>query len=149
MVWSRFKILFALSLVIILIASLEGCNTKAKYIEDNYVYVTPSQANELILSLNANLVIVDIRTPDEYNSGHLATASNLDFSASDFLVKVRQLSPSKNYLIYCRSGARTEKAKKLLENYEVPQVYILDGGIAAWQRDSLPIVKLNSNSNVK
>jgi phage shock protein E len=53
---------------------------------------------------------VDVRTPDEYASGHVPGALNLDVQAPDFRTRAAQLDRSKRYLVYCRSGNRSAQA---------------------------------------
>ena len=78
-------------------------------------------------------VLVDIRTPKEYQAGHIKGAINIDFYASDFKEEVSQLDKDKKYLYYCRSGHRSAQAEVLAKTFSFPEVYELDGGINAWQ----------------
>lgn len=55
-------------------------------------------------------VIIDVRTAQEFASGHLTGAINIDFNASDFEQKIKALNPAMKYIIYCRSGNRSAQA---------------------------------------
>lgn len=55
-------------------------------------------------------IILDVRTPQEFTSGHLTGAINIDFNASDFDQKIKALNPTMKYIIYCRSGNRSAQA---------------------------------------
>ncbi|MGA2854636.1 MAG: rhodanese-like domain-containing protein, partial [Verrucomicrobiota bacterium] len=55
-------------------------------------------------------VILDVRTPGEFQAGHIPGAVNLDVSASDFQAKAALLDRSKIYLVHCASGVRSVKA---------------------------------------
>lgn len=77
-------------------------------------------------------VVVDVRTPDEFRSGHLKGAINLDVNDPEFENRVKVLVPEKKYLLYCRSGARTEAAKKVFQRYQISHIAIQKGGILAW-----------------
>lgn len=55
-------------------------------------------------------IIIDVRTPQEFASGHLAGSLNIDFNASDFDQKIATLNPASKYIIYCRSGNRSAQA---------------------------------------
>lgn len=58
----------------------------------------------------AGAVLLDVRTPAEFASGHLEGAINIDVQSPDFNQKVAQLDPSATYLVYCRSGNRSGQA---------------------------------------
>ncbi len=85
-----------------------------------------------------DVVVIDIRTPDEYEQGKLFAdaLTGIDYYDSTFEQKIAQLDPSKTYLIYCRSGNRTGKSIPLFEKYGL-KVYDLDGGIKATPEGSL------------
>ncbi len=55
-------------------------------------------------------VILDVRTPKEFRSGHLRGAVNIDYNAPDFDQKISNLDTSKSYLVYCAVGGRSAKA---------------------------------------
>jgi rhodanese-related sulfurtransferase len=55
-------------------------------------------------------VIIDVRTPQEYASGHLEGSVNIDINAADFEENITALDPIAKYLIYCRSGNRSAQA---------------------------------------
>jgi rhodanese-related sulfurtransferase len=52
-------------------------------------------------------VVIDVRTPAEYASGHLAGAQNIDVEAADFGTRIAALDKGGAYLVYCRSGRRS------------------------------------------
>lgn len=85
--------------------------------------------------------LVDVRTPEEYASGHIAGAKNIDVYDRDFMdTASKSLDKSKPVAVYCRSGKRSsEAARKLSEKgYNVTN---LNGGIMAWIRDEQPVDK--------
>ncbi len=93
----------------------------------------PAAAQQLI-ETERELVLIDVRTPGEFRSGHLTEAINIDYLGADFYEDMEALDPTKTYLIYCRSGRRSIRACTLMINGGMPreQVYNLDGGIQAW-----------------
>ncbi len=93
----------------------------------------PAAAQQLI-ETERELVLIDVRTPGEFRSGHLTEAINIDYLGTDFYEDMEALDPTKTYLIYCRSGRRSIRACTLMINGGMPreQVYNLDGGIQAW-----------------
>jgi rhodanese-related sulfurtransferase len=58
----------------------------------------------------ADAVVIDVRTPEEFASGHLAGAVNIDVQAPDFDARIAELDPSAGYVVYCRSGNRADQA---------------------------------------
>ncbi|HMP99785.1 MAG TPA: rhodanese-like domain-containing protein [Cyclobacteriaceae bacterium] len=80
-----------------------------------------------------NAVLLDVRTPGEFQSGHIKGAKNIDFYSSDFRDKVNQLDKDKEYFLYCRSGARSASACNMMAKAGF-KVYNLDGGIGEWPR---------------
>lgn len=55
-------------------------------------------------------VVIDVRTPAEFASGHLEGAINIDVQGSDFDVRIAELDPDGHYVVYCRSGNRSGQA---------------------------------------
>lgn len=61
------------------------------------------------------LVILDVRTSDEYKDGHVKNALNLDFYSPNFKSELEKLDKNKQYLVYCRSGNRSGQASRLMQ----------------------------------
>ena len=77
--------------------------------------------------------VLDVRTEKEYNEGHRPGALLIDVQQPDFTEKMQQLDKNKTYLIYCRSGRRSEKALKLLHKGGFSKTYHLKGGYLNWK----------------
>lgn len=60
-------------------------------------------------------VLIDVRTPAEYEAGYLEGAINLDFYAPDFAERISELPKDDTYVLYCRSGNRSGQAKIIME----------------------------------
>ena len=87
------------------------------------------------------VVVLDVRTSEEYLEGHLAEALLIDVKGDDFLDKARKALPKdKTIAIYCRSGRRSAHAAELLaaEGFKVAN---LKGGILAWLAEQRPVVQ--------
>lgn len=93
---------------------------------------------EKLISKNKN-TLLDLRTPQEVQDGHLVGATNLDFLDEDFLEKIEQLDKSKTYLLYCRTGNKTRKAGAAMKKAGFKKVIMLDGGITSWKAQGKPI----------
>ena len=78
-------------------------------------------------------VVLDVRTPAEFATGHLPKAQNIDFEASDFATRIAALDKNTTYAIYCRSGNRSGAAMEQMASASFTHVYDLAGGIGAWQ----------------
>jgi rhodanese-related sulfurtransferase len=87
-----------------------------------------------------NAVILDVRTPEEWNDGIIPGAITIDYyKGQGFIEEVKQLDKSKNYYIYCRSGARSGNACGIFNQLGFENAYNLSGGIMQW---SGPVVAL-------
>ncbi len=94
---------------------------------------------EIVEAPPADLVILDIRTPEEFAAGHLAGAINVDYYASDFEAQLGELDTSVPYVMYCNSGNRSSNALPLMDSIGFEEVYELDGGIQAWYSAGHPV----------
>lgn len=86
------------------------------------------------------LVILDVRTMQEYRSGHLNGSINLDFRSTSFADELKALDRGNAYLVYCRTGVRSGRAAALMKSLGFREIYDLAGGIAGWQREGFEIV---------
>jgi rhodanese-related sulfurtransferase len=85
------------------------------------------------LKQDPNGVLLDVRTPDEYNNEHIPNSINIDIHNSDFFDKIDELELDKNYYIYCRSGSRSARACQLMASQGFDgALYNLQGGILDW-----------------
>ena len=62
------------------------------------------------VELSEDTVIIDVRTPAEFASGHLDGAVNIDVQSPDFAAQIMELDPNGDYFVYCRSGNRSGQA---------------------------------------
>lgn len=93
------------------------------------------------LASEPNKTILDVRTQDEYNRGHLANAVMIDFYKDDFKSQVMKLDKSKPVFVYCAAGGRSSSAGKILTDLGFKQVYDLQGGLNAWSAARKPVEK--------
>jgi rhodanese-related sulfurtransferase len=104
--------------------------------------ITTQDAKTLIQqnAENSKFAIIDVRTPAEYDSGHLEGAINIDFNSTGFKSLIDELDRSKIYLVYCRTGVRSANAVKIMIEMGFKTVYDMSGGITQWEKDSYPVV---------
>ncbi len=91
-----------------------------------------------VVQLN-NVTVVDIRTPQEFASGHIKNAKNIDWYQRSFRTLIQDIPKEKPIAIYCRSGNRTSKAANLLQSLGFKEVVNLNYGIVEWSRYNLPL----------
>jgi phage shock protein E len=87
----------------------------------------------------ADLVLLDVRTPEEFADGHLEGAVLIDFYDADFAEQLAALDPDVPYLVYCRSGNRSGQAMSVMEELGFTSAVDVDGGIVAWAAAGLPV----------
>ena len=90
-------------------------------------------------SKEAGIQLLDVRTPEEFNSGKLANSINIDFHAPDFKEQIATLDKSKTCYIYCRSGNRSHKAGVMMEEMKFNKVVDMGDGIVGWQENGFSV----------
>lgn len=86
-----------------------------------------------------NVVLIDVRTPQEFAQGHIEGALNIDFYGDNFENDIHAINQSKTILVYCKSGNRSGKAANILAKNNFKSVYDLSGGISNWMASGKPI----------
>jgi len=104
------------------------------------VMVPATEARDVIGDAPDGLVVLDIRTPEEFAAGRLADSVNIDFYAADFAARIEALDRDTPYVVYCRTGNRSESAAALMRDLGFDEVYEIEGGIVSWVESGLPIV---------
>lgn len=74
-------------------------------------------------------ILIDVRSNQEYNEGHLNGAINIPIYEIEEKIQTIVRNKDTIIIVYCQSGARSKKAKKILEKLEYKNVYNLKGGI--------------------
>ena len=122
-----------------LLAAL-GLNTACS---QNFENADVKEFAELIA--DSNVVILDVRTADEFAEGHIKGAIHIDQFKRDFVEQAKAKLPlDKTIAVYCRSGRRSANAAGLLakEDYKLVN---LKGGITAWKKENQPVTSLPSD----
>lgn len=120
----------------ILCTTLLGCRETVA--QDRAKVVSPK---EMLKSIDSGYVqLIDIRTPAEFQEGHLKNAKNIDFLSSTFKKDISGLDKEKPVYIYCRSGNRSGKSVKDFLNAGFTEIYDLQVGIVGWKSEGLPVV---------
>ena len=105
--------------------------------------ITPQEAFTLIQNNqdNPDFVIIDVRTPEEFDAERIENATNIDFYSEAFRDELNNLDKNKPYLIYCRSGGRSGNALDIMAELNFKEVYNILGGINLWKTEGLPTIK--------
>jgi rhodanese-related sulfurtransferase len=93
--------------------------------------IDSARAEELISSVD-DLVVLDVRTPEEFAAGALPGAILIDINEPSFASEVSQLDTDLPYLVYCRSGNRSASAVEIMDDLGFTEIYELADGVQAW-----------------
>jgi rhodanese-related sulfurtransferase len=84
--------------------------------------------------MRKKVIVLDVRTKQEYKEGHLPNAVHIDVTDSAaFVQKIQALKKRKTYIVYCKSGKRSAKASEILLQQGFKHIWNIEGGITAWQ----------------
>ncbi len=92
------------------------------------------------IKATAGAVVIDVRTPGEFEEGALDAAVNIDYRNEQFKSTINSLDKSKTYFIYCLSGGRSGAAATYMSSNGFGHVIDMKGGILSWRKNNLPLV---------
>jgi rhodanese-related sulfurtransferase len=101
--------------------------------------VDVSTAADILADAPDDLVVLDVRTPEEFAEGHVADSTLIDIYEADFADRIAALDPDVPYVVICRSGNRSSQAVALMRDLGFSDVTDVDGGILAWNAAGLPL----------
>lgn len=88
----------------------------------------------------SGVVILDVRTSEEFMTGHIEGAQNIDFQSGSFESQIASLDKNATYAVYCRSGNRSGQASAIMHDAGFHNVYNLNGGIIDWTNAGMMLV---------
>ena len=94
-----------------------------------------------LLAEKKEVVVLDVRTPEEFNEGHLKGAVNINIQSKTFKEDVAKLDKSKTYLVNCASGGRSTRACNAMGGLGFKDALNLEGGFKAWSAAGQPVEK--------
>jgi rhodanese-related sulfurtransferase len=103
--------------------------------------ITPQQAYGFLMISSVQTHFLDVRTPTEYPQGHIPSATNIDYNASNFKEQISLLDRNARYVVYCQTGVRSAMTRKIMEELGFKYVLNITGGFNAWLAAGLPVEK--------
>lgn len=85
-------------------------------------------------------VLLDVRTPEEWKTGYIKGAMNIDFRSETFYQRIDKLDKSKSYFVYCEVGGRSSLAAQYMLTHGFCKVFTLHHGIKMWKEAGYPVV---------
>jgi rhodanese-related sulfurtransferase len=110
---------------------------------EGYPVLSPSAAREMTekRSGDPGFVLLDVRTPKEFNEERIGGAVMADYLSPSFRDEMAKLDRGKTYLVYCRTGHRTNGALKVMRELGFSNVYEFAGGITKWKEAGFPTAR--------
>ena len=112
-------------------------------IEDAVISIEVNAARDFV-ARHEDAVILDVRTPLEYEMSHITGAVNVDVQDESFADRVKALDPDKTYIVHCTknpAGGRSSRALETLQSLGFKRLYSLQGGYVAWREADLPLTE--------
>ena len=89
---------------------------------------------------DSDYILVDVRTAEEYESGHIQDAVNFDFYSESFQKEILSLDKSSSIILYCRTQNRSTKTANYLKENGYKEITVLEGGITSWVKNGNDLV---------
>jgi len=102
-----------------------------------------STARDLVTQ-NETVIVLDVRTPEEYAMGNIERALNINIAEADFSERVSKLDRDKTYIIHCSANVKSDRSAKSLElmsSFGFDKLLNMEGGIIAWEQSGHPLVR--------
>ena len=95
--------------------------------------INKEEVNNLIE--NKSVKLIDLRTYKEFSQGSIKNSYNIDFQKREFIENINSLDKDKEYIIYCMSGNRSEKASLIMKSLGFKIIYHYKKGYNDWVKD--------------
>jgi thioredoxin len=126
-----------MKLKIIILAIVTLAITSCKGQPSKNIQTIEAVAFSKAIQATPNPQVVDVRTPEEFASGHLIQAQNVNWMNPDFVANSAKYDKSKPIFVYCKSGGRSHKAAEKLAELGFTNVIEMEGGILKWDAAGL------------
>ncbi len=98
-------------------------------------------AEEAKTCIGSGSIVLDVRTKEEYENGHIPKSINLDIHDASFEEKIGELDKEKSYVVYCASGGRSLNAVKIMSGLSFNDAHSLSGGMMDWKKEGMDVVE--------
>ncbi|BBD06809.1 rhodanese-like domain-containing protein [Desulfovibrio ferrophilus] len=129
--------LWSLMTLVLMMVIASGCGN----LEDGENTLSARQAWELVRERPDEVVVLDVRTPEEVATGIIPGAQVINFYDSQFEARIAGLDRGRIYLVYCHSGGRSATTINRMRSLGFADVRHVGGGIVEWLREGLPLVR--------
>ena len=127
--WQKYNIMKQLILILcISVVFFTSCEEQPNA---EIQIVTAEEMQELTEIEDVQLV--DVRTPEEFESGFISKAQNIDYNSPSFDNEIEKLDKSKPVIVYCQKGGRSAKCAQKMKDAGFVKIYDLEGGLAKWK----------------
>lgn len=123
------RLLFVLALMLLMAGAIQAQTLKE--VDSKKVYN--------MLQKDESLVVLDVRSPEEFNDGHVEGAINIDIRRADAFSRINKLDRNATYVVYCRTGNRSKVAVDHMMRSGFNIIYHMTDGIIGWNANKLPI----------
>ena len=97
-----------------------------------------------LVTQDETVIVLDVRTPEEYAIGHIEGALNINIAEADFSKRISKLDRDKTYIIHCSANVKNGRSAKSLEimsRFGFDKLLNMEVGIIAWEQSGYPIVR--------
>ena len=97
-----------------------------------------------LIEEDETVIVLDVRTPEEYAMGHIEGTLNINIAEADFSERVSKLDRDKTYIIHCSANVkngRSAKSIKIMSSLGFDKLLNMAGGINAWEQSAHPLVR--------
>jgi phage shock protein E len=104
---------------------------------------TPEEAYVFFMISSFRIILIDVRTAEEYSAGHLQDAVNIDYyNQQDFVAGISKMDVNAHYIVYCASGRRSALASQIMMDYDFKHITnVTGGGYTALKTAGFPVVE--------
>lgn len=111
-------------------------------LSNNLMAQSPQHINAIKfkeLTSKAGVIILDVRTPQEFSRGHIKGSTLLDIADREFVNRINLVQKDKTILLYCLTGSRSYAAANYMHSIGFKSIYNLQQGIMDWNRQGFPL----------
>lgn len=119
---------------VLLFIAISSC----KEAESSKITVITPEEMQSFLEVD-NVQLIDVRTQEEYNKGHIQGAQNINFFSPTFFDDINKLDKEKPVYLYCNSGKRSAKCAEKMIEIGFTKIYDLEGGFSKWKHEGLAV----------